>query len=340
MNPILAVTVGDMNGIGPEVAIKGVRKYRGNARPFLLGPASVFEYYVDRYGLPVRFESTQSTDGLREFVRRTWKRRRIPLVEIPPLEKDNPVDPGVLSLSAGMTAGQAITLAVDLVMKGSADAVVTAPVSKTALHKAGFHWPGQTEMIQHLSHGERVAMMLVSRTLRIGLVTIHLPIKDVAPAITSALVRERIVTIHDALRSDWRVKRPRIAVLGLNPHAGEHGEMGTEEEHCITPVLHELRAEKKDIDGPFPADGFFARYKPGTYDVVIAMYHDQGLIPLKMAARGSGVNVSVGLPIVRTSPDHGTAFDIAGKNAADPSSMLEAIRLAETIVVNRKKGMP
>ncbi len=340
MIPVLAVTVGDMNGIGPEVALKGVRRYRGKARPLLVGPPSVFEYYARKSRLPVRLESTRHTDDLREFVRRAWSHHRVPVVDLPSPDGELTPAPGVLSLSAGRTAGQAITLAVDLVLQGSADAVVTAPVAKSALHKAGFPWPGQTEMIQHLSHSERVAMMLVCRALRIGLVTIHVPINEVAPLITASLLRERILTISNALRSDWRVRKPRIAILGLNPHAGERGELGNEEGNILVPVLQRLREERNDIDGPFPADGFFARYKPGTYDVVIAMYHDQGLIPLKMLARGHGVNVSVGLPIVRTSPDHGTAFDIAGANVADPASMHEALLLAEAIVLNRNKGKP
>ncbi len=338
MTPILAVTVGDMNGIGPEVALKAIRRYRGTARPLLVGPRSVFEFYAKRYHLPTRFAPAEGATDLRTFVRQSWKSHRLPVVEIPATESSAIVEPGILSRAAGSVAGHAITHAADLALHRDVDAIVTAPVSKSALHEAGFPWPGQTEMIQHLSRSDRVAMMLVSRALKIGLVTIHLPIKEVASAVTPALVLERILTIEHALRIDWRIKRPTIAVLGLNPHAGEGGELGMEESLVIVPALEDLRRQGKRIDGPFPADGFFARYRPGVYDAVIAMYHDQGLVPLKMLARGSGVNVTVGLPVVRTSPDHGTAFDIAGKNAADASSMLEAIRLAESIVLNRTKG--
>ncbi|HTY02069.1 MAG TPA: 4-hydroxythreonine-4-phosphate dehydrogenase PdxA [Bacteroidota bacterium] len=339
MIPLLAVTVGDMNGIGPEVALKGVRKFRGRALPFLLGPAPVFEFYARRCRLPARFAVAANGDSLRNFVRTSWKSRRIPILDLPFDDPGTRVEPGELALAAGKTAGMAITRAVDLALGGEADALVTAPLSKAALHKAGYRWPGQTEMIQHLSRGEHVAMMLVSRTLRVGLVTIHLPLREVAARITPALLRERIITIHNALRSDWRIPKPHLAVLGLNPHAGEHRELGEEEEQCIIPVLNDLRQEGIHLQGPFPADGFFARFRPHVYDAVIAMYHDQGLVPLKLLARGKGVNVSVGLPIVRTSPDHGTAFDLAGKNKADPSSMVEALHLAEAIVMNRKRGI-
>ncbi|MGA9119654.1 MAG: 4-hydroxythreonine-4-phosphate dehydrogenase PdxA, partial [Bacteroidota bacterium] len=228
-------------------------------------------------------------------------------------------------------------LAVEQILRGNVDAMVTAPVSKSALHKAGYRWPGQTEMIQHLCRGPRVAMMLVTKTLRVGLVTIHLPLKDVAASITHRLVIERVSTIYNALRIDWRIPRPRLAVLGLNPHAGESRDLGDEESLQIEPALRSLRAKRMHVEGPFPADGFFARYVPGAYDAVVAMYHDQGLIPLKLLAHGSGVNVSVGLPLVRTSPDHGTAFDIAGKGKADSGSMAEAIILAGSIVKNRKR---
>jgi 4-hydroxythreonine-4-phosphate dehydrogenase len=226
-------------------------------------------------------------------------------------------------------------IAVEMAMRQLIDAVVTAPVSKKALHMAGYRFPGQTEMLQRLTRSANVAMMLVSDAMRVGLVTIHLPIRQVARALTSALLRDKIETIHQTLLTDWRIANPRLAVLGLNPHAGENGDIGTEEKTVIVPVVRRLQARGMDVHGPFAADGFFGRYTPGTYDAVIAMYHDQGLIPLKMSSFGTAVNVSAGLPIVRTSPDHGTAFDIAGKGIADPRSMIEAIRCAARIAANR-----
>jgi len=234
----------------------------------------------------------------------------------------------MVKIDAGRVAGRAIMSAVRLAMEGAAQAIVTAPVSKKGLHRAGYRYPGQTEFVQHLSGSTRVAMVLASGTMRVGLATIHVPLRRVARILTPELLEVRIRTIHEALITDWRIRAPKIAVLGLNPHAGEGGEIGTEENLVITPVVRRLQKSGLNIAGPFPADAFFARYRKGSYDAIIAMYHDQGLIPLKMSSVGSGVNVSVGLPIVRTSPDHGTAYDIAGKGCADPGSMIEAILLA------------
>jgi 4-hydroxythreonine-4-phosphate dehydrogenase len=197
--------------------------------------------------------------------------------------------------------------------------------------------PGQTELLQRLTRSPSVAMMLVSGSFRVGLVTIHTPVRNVARELTAALLVERVTVIHRALRTDWRIRSPRIAVLALNPHAGEQGDIGNEEQRVIIPVTAALRKKGMRLEGPFPADAFFARYTPGAYDAVIAMYHDQGLIPLKMTARGRAVNVSAGLPIVRTSPDHGTAFDIAGRSIADPASMIEAVRTAVTLSAHRRR---
>jgi 4-hydroxythreonine-4-phosphate dehydrogenase len=218
---------------------------------------------------------------------------------------------------------------------GFAKAIVTAPVSKKALHRAGVDFPGQTEMLEHLTGSPRVAMMLVSKAMRVGLVTTHVPIKTVPITLSRHLLRERIKTVYEALTRDWSIRKPKVAVLGLNPHAGEEGDLGMEDKILIKPVIKQMRAMKMIAEGPFPADSFFGRYKPGMYDAIIAMYHDQGLIPLKMSSFGKGVNVSVGLPIVRTSPDHGTAFDIAGQGTANPGSMIEAIKLAAQIAKNR-----
>ena len=182
-------------------------------------------------------------------------------------------------------------------------------------------------------------MMLVAPHLRVGLVTIHEPLARVPSLITSRLVVRQVRIIHDALIQDWGITRPQIAVLGLNPHAGEGGDIGKEEQRHILPALEELRRKGMVLEGPFPADGFFARYIPGVYDAVIAMYHDQGLIPLKMSSGNLAVNVTAGLRLVRTSPDHGTAFQLAGHGTADPSSMQEAIRTAVSIAVHRRRHL-
>jgi 4-hydroxythreonine-4-phosphate dehydrogenase len=327
VKPRIAITVGDFNGIGPEVALKsiGSAAVRRICTPVLIGPANVFHYYAGLSGLRLSLEPL------------TGKRIRngvTPLVESSDVPSSS-IAPGKLSRNAGAAAGAAITRAVHLIRHGEMDAIVTAPVSKQALHLAGIHFPGQTEMVQHLSRSPHVAMMLVSSYLRVGLVTIHCPLSRVHRLLTPSLLEERIGVIHKALCSDWRIRSPRLAILGLNPHAGEGGDLGKEEQRLIIPALARLRRKGLCLDGPFPADGFFARYDPKAYDGVVAMYHDQGLIPLKMSSAGKAVNVSVGLKIVRTSPDHGTAFDRAGSNSADPESMIEAILLAVQIARNR-----
>jgi 4-hydroxythreonine-4-phosphate dehydrogenase len=328
MKPRIAVTVGDFNGIGPEVVLRSVRTkaVRESCIPVLIGPANVFLYYAGNGGKRltlVPFSNRRIPPGATAIVESS---------EVSPSQ----IAPGNLSQAAGAAAASAITVAAGMALRGEVDAMVTAPVSKQAMHLAGVRFPGQTEMLQHLSKSPHVAMMLVSPTLRVGLVTIHIPLSDVSRALTSSLVIERITVIHSALRHDWSIAQPALAILGLNPHAGEGGDIGTEEQDVILPALERLRKKGIRLDGPFPADGFFARYRPGAYDGVVAMYHDQGLIPLKMSSAGRAVNVSVGLRIVRTSPDHGTAFDRAGRNLADPGSMVEAILLAVRIAHNRR----
>jgi 4-hydroxythreonine-4-phosphate dehydrogenase len=328
MKPRIAITVGDYNGIGPEVSLKAIATpvVRRLCTPVLVGPPAVFERVTSRLALRMKFLPFPSAvgDGART-------------VQILEPAGGIPVrySPGKLSADAGAAAGAAIRASVSLVLGGDARALVTAPVSKHALHLAGINVPGQTEFLQHLTHSPHVAMMLVCGSLRVGLVTIHLPLRRVPRELTAALLRERISVIHSALRTDWGIQRPHLAVLALNPHAGEGGDIGNEEQRVIIPVIVSLREEGMHLEGPFPADAFFARYTPGMYDAVVAMYHDQGLIPLKMSARGRAVNISVGLPLVRTSPDHGTAFDIAGRSIADPSSMIEAIRAAVALASHR-----
>lgn len=327
--PIVAITVGDFNGIGPEVTLKSVRhpSVRAVCMPLLVGPMDVFSYYARRLRLPLQFATFDGSFPAKPTVLSLVA----PAVEL----SQRDIDPGTLSPEAGRIAAEAIAKAVELVKSGTAHALVTAPVSKQALHLAQVDFPGQTEMLQRLSDSPTVAMMLVYDSLRVGLATIHIPIRKVSEMLSRPLLRERIITIFNALRTDWRIRSPRLAVLALNPHASEGGDIGTEDLEVVGPVVDELRKARLKIEGPFPADAFFGRYKPSMYDAIVAMYHDQGLIPLKMASSGRAVNISVGLNIVRTSPDHGTAFDIAGKGIADPGSMIEAIRLAAQIAMNR-----
>jgi 4-hydroxythreonine-4-phosphate dehydrogenase len=236
-------------------------------------------------------------------------------------------EPGRLSADAGRAAYRAIVDAVADAIHGDVKGVATAPINKEALRLAGLPWNGHTELLAHLTGVRRVAMMFYSDELRVVLATIHVPLADVPRLLTQTLMEDTIALAALELPR-FDTVAPRIAVAGLNPHAGEHGLFGREEETVIAPAIACCRAKGIDVSGPFPADTVFVRARKGEFDVVVACYHDQGLIPIKLAAFGRAVNVTLGLPIVRTSVDHGTAFDIAGKGVADAGSMIEAVLLA------------
>ncbi|HEX9615468.1 MAG TPA: 4-hydroxythreonine-4-phosphate dehydrogenase PdxA [Bacteroidota bacterium] len=327
MKPVIAITIGDFNGIGPEVALKAAihPSVRSKCTPLLVGPLNVFQNTLSALRLKVPLQKAAAI---------LQKGTAIPVVDVGDgIWAD--VEYGKPTKSSGKTAGAAIEAAVGLCISGKVQAMVTAPASKEALNIAGYNFPGQTEMIALLSRSSRVAMMLVSKEMRIGLVTIHVPVRTIAEHVTSGKIVEKMAIIRDSLLRDFRVTDPKLAVLGLNPHAGEHGVIGNEEQTIILPAVEEARKQGIPVDGPFPADGFFGDKAYKRYDAVVAMYHDQGLIPLKMSSFGKAVNFSAGLNIIRTSPDHGTAYDIAGKGKARIESMLEAIRLAMMIARNR-----
>ncbi|HUK34310.1 MAG TPA: 4-hydroxythreonine-4-phosphate dehydrogenase PdxA [Vicinamibacterales bacterium] len=236
-------------------------------------------------------------------------------------------EPGVLSANAGRAAYDAICRATTDALQGHVAAITTAPINKEALRLAGYPWNGHTDLLAHLTAAEHVAMMFFSEELRVVLATVHVPLADVPRLLTQSLVEQTIaLTARELPKFD--TAQPRIAVAGLNPHAGEHGLFGVEEETVIRPAIARCRASGIDVWGPYPADTLFVRARNGEFDVVVACYHDQGLIPVKLAAFGRAVNVTLGLPIIRTSVDHGTAFDIAGKGIADAESMIAAVLLA------------
>jgi 4-hydroxythreonine-4-phosphate dehydrogenase len=240
----------------------------------------------------------------------------------------------VLSAEAGRAAYDIIVRAVADAQRGDVQAIATAPVNKEAFRLAGLPWSGHTDLLAHLTGAADVAMMFHSEALRVVLATVHIPLADVPRALTAALVEATIaLTARELPR--FGIAQPHIAVAGLNPHAGEHGLFGCEEETAIGPAIEACRRRGIDVSGPFPADTIFVRAHKGEFDVVVACYHDQGLIPVKLVAFGQAVNVTLGLPIVRTSVDHGTAFDIAGKGTADPESMIAAVLLAAQLAQSR-----
>jgi 4-hydroxythreonine-4-phosphate dehydrogenase len=316
----IAITMGEPGGIGPEVIVKALCSddIRDVCIPLVIGSAKVMRDTVKLTGLPLTvLPLTKLSDS--KAVAGT--------LEVFEVESPFPYIKGKPSKKAGKVVVQYINTAVELALKKKVRAVVTAPVSKTSLKMAGQPWPGHTELLADLTDSKTYAMMFISRTLKIILSTIHVPLKDVPGMIHEKLVME---TINLAKKGGdmLGMKNLRIAVAGLNPHAGESGIMGEEEINAIVPAIRNIRRRGISVSGPHPPDVVFYRALKGEYDIVVSMYHDQGLIPFKMLAFDTGVNVTVGLPIIRTSPDHGTGFDIAWKNKADPTSMIEAIKLA------------
>ena len=331
MKPLIAITMGDFNGVGPEIALKSIlsRTVRKICFPVLVGSIDVFEYYARR--LRLRINLREVSGGPFSHVSGCC-----PVINIHPFERPR-LAPGRPSVQAGKFAGEAITASVKLCVAGVMEGMVTAPVSKSTMAAAGFRFPGQTELVASLSGRAAATMMLIADTFRVGLATVHVPLDQISRHISRELIVQRLAAMDTALKKDFGIRSPKIAVLGLNPHAGEHGLLGSEEIAVISPAIGRVRRSRIHAEGPFPADGFFGTHSQENFDAVLAMYHDQGLIPLKMSGFNIGVNYTAGLPIVRTSPDHGTAFDIAGKGLADPGSIIEAIGLAVMIIHNRKK---
>lgn len=245
--------------------------------------------------------------------------------------------PGVLSAAAGQAAYDAICRAVDDALAGAVDAIATAPINKLAFAHAGLRWKGHTDLLGHLTGAERQAMMFWSEPLKVVLASVHVPLRDVSTMITRPLL-DGVIDLTNCELPAFGIATPRLALAGLNPHAGENGLIGDEEDRVFRPAVEAARARGIKIDGPFPGDTVFVRAVRGEFDAVIAGYHDQGLIPVKLLAFGRAVNVTLGLPIIRTSVDHGTAFDIAGQGVADPSSMIEATLLAARLAALRQRG--
>lgn len=300
----IGLTLGDPNGIGPEIILKSAPHWPTHADFTVIGCRRILEEQAQRLGLPCTVA-----------------------IDDPGLDCD--WNPGRVEARAGAAAGGWVRHAAMRAGAGTLDAVVTAPISKEALQLGGYAFPGHTEFLAHLADTKRFAMMLVGGPLRVTLATCHIPLSDVPAAITSTRLREVIALTSEAL--PWLGLGGRIAVCGLNPHAGENGTMGREEQEIITPVLDRLREAGLPVDGPLPGDTVFHRAAKGEFSAVVAMYHDQGLAPLKLIAFDEGVNLTLGLPYVRTSPDHGTAFGIAGRGVANPSSLIAAIRLAAAL---------
>lgn len=328
----LAISLGDPAGIGPEVTLKAIasRAVRSRVEPVLVGDRGVYEDAACRLELPLKFvepgESVSRHPVELHATSSLAKRDRRP--GLPRSER--------IRAACGEAAYRAILGAVDLVQRGEASGLVTAPIAKAHLVAAGHDFPGHTELLAELAGGVPVRMMMAGPRLRVVLVTIHVALAEVPHRVTREAVRDTIGITADSLRRQFGLRRPRIAVAGLNPHAGESGLFGDEEQRVIRPAVRDVRRRGVDAVGPMAADGIFALAAQGQFDAVVCMYHDQGLGPFKLLHFADGVNVTLGLPFVRTSPDHGTAFDIAGRGIADERSMVAAILLAAELSGNAR----
>lgn len=251
-------------------------------------------------------------------------------------EQEVKVEPGLSTNIAGKMSELALDMICKDLKSNLIDAVVTAPINKSNIQSSTFKFPGQTEFFAHRFSSQNAMMMMIADNLRMAFVTNHLPIAQVAQNITEEKILLKIKTLHNTLKIDFACTNPKIAVLSLNPHAGDNGLIGSEEKNIIVPAIQQAFAEKINVFGPFPADGFFGSGNYSKFDAVLAMYHEQGMLPFKILSQGNGVNYTAGLPIVRTSPAHGTAYDITGKNVASGDSMRNALYLAVDILNNRK----
>ncbi len=320
----IAVSCGEPAGIGPEIAARAWDSLR-DALPIL--------WIGDPAHLPAGTPWQRVED--------TAEARAVSVKALPVMVRafGPPAIPGTPDPAHAQGVIDAIALGVDLVSRGVCSALCTAPIHKKALMDgAGFAYPGHTEYLAALAGVRRVVMMLACDALRVVPTTIHIPLCAVATALTASLLTDTLLITHAALRRDFGIARPRLAVAGLNPHAGEGGAMGHEEIDTIIPVLDALRAQGMDLQGPMSADTMFHAGARKNYDAAVCMYHDQALIPIKTLDFSGGVNVTLGLPFIRTSPDHGTAFDIAGQGRADATSMIAALRMADEMAAVRAKG--
>ncbi len=325
----VGISIGDLNGIGAEVTLKALKDplLLLDCTPIIYATTKVLAFHKKNLAdTDVNFQACKSADeavAKKINVVNTWN------------DEVN-ITLGEATEEGGKYAFLSLEKATEDLASGKIDVLVTAPISKLAMSKSGFQFPGHTEYLAHLAKADDALMMMVSDDLRVALVTTHIPLNEVSSSLTRDKILGKIKEVNQSLIRDFGFQRPKIAVLGLNPHAGEQGKMGTEEQEIIIPAINMAKNEDILAYGPFPADGFFGSNSRSKYDAVVAMYHDQGLTAFKAIAFDDGVNYTAGLPIVRTSPDHGTAFDIAGKDLANENSMRRAIYLAMDIYRQRQ----
>lgn len=326
----IGISIGDVNGIGMEVIIKTLldKRILDYCTPIVYGNTKVTSFHrktlgVDDFNFNV-ITSPAEAHHRRPNMINCW-------------EEDVKIDLGQSNETGGKYAFLSLEKATNDLIAGEIDALVTAPINKHNIQSEQFQFAGHTEYIQSKAGAEQSLMLLLGEDLRVGLVTGHIPVAEVSKKINKETIVKKLALINQSLKTDFWIEKPKIAVLGLNPHAGDEGLIGEEEQKVILPAIEEAKAQGILAFGPYPADGFFGKKTEQQFDAILAMYHDQGLIPFKQLAFHNGVNFTAGLPVVRTSPDHGTAYDIAGKNEADAGSFREAVFAAINIVKRRRE---
>lgn len=325
----IGITIGDINGIGPELIIKALKDKKISSRfiPIIYGSSKVISYYRNIIGAqdfhPAYYDSKGHVKEGTVYIKNCW-------------EENATITTGEATEEGGRFAALAMKHAVEDAQNGLIDAIVTAPINKEAMKKSGFEFPGHTEYFAQKFNAKETVMMMVADGLRVALVTNHIPIAQVPEKLTREKIISKMVILDNSLKKDFGIEKPKIAVLGLNPHAGDNGTIGKEDIDLIRPVIIEAKNNGMLVSGPYPPDGFFGSSQFKKFDAVLAMYHDQGLIPFKALTFGNGVNFTAGLPIVRTSPDHGTAYDKVGQNSVDISSFRTAIFKAIDIAKMRR----
>jgi len=314
----VGITLGDMNGVGPEIILKALEDNRilQEFTPVIYGSNRVMNFYKKLYDISnITFQGAKSAEDI--------VHKKANLISI--TKDDLNIEPGVVTAAAGKLAFESLKLAVSDLASNKIDVLVTGPINKKNIQSKDFAFPGHTEYLAKYSNVDEALMLMCAEGLRVGVVTGHIPLKDVSEKISQEGILSKLNAIHKSLQLDFSVQKPRIAVLGLNPHAGDDGLLGSEDKEVIVPAINAAREQNIFAIGPYAADGFFASGNWKNFDAVLAMYHDQGLIPFKTLAGDRGINFTAGLPIVRTSPAHGTAYDIAGKGSASEESFREAL---------------
>ncbi len=326
--PKIGITIGDFNGVGPEIIIKAFtdNQMLQICTPVIYGSSKVLSFYRKLMNsAEFNYNTIRSS---KEIIH-----KKVNVINC--WDEEVKVEPGQASAVAGQYAFRALEQATNDLQQGVLDAMVTAPIDKNTIQSDSFRFPGHTEYLAEKFNVKDFVMILASGNLRVATVTGHIPVGKVSESLSTDKIIKKIQIVNDTLKRDFGVRKPRIAVLGLNPHAGDNGLLGKEEEQYIIPAIKQLADQKMTVFGPYAADGFFASQAYRKFDAVIAMYHDQGLIPFKTIAFNSGINFTGGLPVIRTSPDHGTAYDIAGKGIASEDSLREAIYVAIDLLRNR-----